>query len=307
MKGPGKGGFILLSVLLSVTVLLSAATGLAWFARSEVRMTEERTFQLRARSAAFGALKTAEALLAAREEAYDSLAEAPYRPGSVKPLPPAGGLAVRLSLVPLDDRIPLGSLFLPDGFTVKKEFEGPWERLFLLLGKPELGPKLLDYMDGDTVPRMGGKEEDGYLNRPAEDLSQFLNCPGVDRKLLYGTKAVAGLRRFVTPFCGEKINLNTVDPGVLALLDERLGDREAKALAALRMTAPIKKVEDLKRIPGFPEDVLPRITNVVGVASRYVSVRVQVRQGRLQRRFEAVLERSGTGPKASCTLVRWVE
>ena len=306
MRPRKEGGFILLSVLLTVTVLLSAATGLAWFARSEVKRAEEETFQLRARSAALGVLPLAVRLLQSSSKDYDSLAEVPFRPGSGKRYTLAG-LDVRVTLVPLDDRVPLGGLFLPDGITVRKEYGEIWEQLFELLGKPELAPRLLDFLDRDTAPRLGGKEEEKDLNGPAEDLSQLLDCPGVDRKLVYGSGSRAGLRRFLTPFCGEKMNLNTLEPGVLALLDRRLGEREAKALAVLRMTVPIKKVEDLKKIPGFPPDVLPRITNVVGVTSRFVAVRVQVRQGRFQRRFEAVLERTGRGPKGACNLVRWTE
>lgn len=306
MRPRGEGGFILLSVLLSVTVLLSAATGLAWFARSEVKRAEEETFQLRARSAALGVLPLAEKLLQGGDKDYDSLAEPPFSPGSGRRLTLAG-LDVRMTLMPLDDRIPVKELFLPDGVTLRQEYASAWDQLLALLGKPELAPRLLDFLDRDTKVRLGGREEETDLNGPAEDLSQLLDCPGVDRKLVYGSGSRAGLQRFLTPFCGEKMNLNTLEPGVLALLDRRLGEREAKALAVLRLTVPIKKVEDLNRIPGFPRDVLPRITNVVGVASRFVAVRIQVNQGRFQRRFEAVLERTGRGAKGSCTLVRWTE
>ena len=51
-RSRSENGFILVSVILSVTLLLSAATAFAWFARIQVKRVETRIFIVQARSAA---------------------------------------------------------------------------------------------------------------------------------------------------------------------------------------------------------------------------------------------------------------
>ncbi|HQK24504.1 MAG TPA: hypothetical protein PK393_03155, partial [Synergistaceae bacterium] len=56
------------------------------------------------------------------------------------------------------------------------------------LGHGELAPVVLDFLDADGTPRLGGGEREGFINRPLGDLSELLLCPGVSLPLLKGPR-----------------------------------------------------------------------------------------------------------------------
>jgi type II secretory pathway component PulK len=285
-------------------VLLSAATSLALIARARAKAASAETFQVVARAAAESALAEAGRRFVAKSGDCDSPTEALFDP--TRPLKlPRGGVDVEVRLVPLDDRIPLKGLFLPDEVTVRREYEGALRRLFRKLGKERLTERFLDGLDRDSTPRPGGGEADSDLSRVPADLSELLSIPGIDRELLYtGTPdCPGGLSSGLTVFGDEKININVADPAVLPLLDDKIDDRAAAALAYARNLLPLKDAGDLKKVPGFPQDAVARIANVLQFQSSYVRATILVRRGADIRRFVAILRRAESAP----ALVRWEE
>ena len=67
-----------------------------------------------------------------------------YKP-FILPADDMGLWAVRV--LPLDDKIPVRSLFLPDKNTVRGEMKRPWEDLWQRMGRRELAVVALDFMD----------------------------------------------------------------------------------------------------------------------------------------------------------------
>ena len=137
--------------------------------------------------------------------------------------------AVRV--MPLDDKLPLRGLFLPDKITVRGEMKRPWEDLWQRMGRRELAVLTLDFMDGNDRPRVGGAERKDFINRPPLDISEFLLLEEVTPELLNGVPGRPGLADFCTVWSGGKVNLNVAPPHVLELLpglDASLAGRVAE-------------------------------------------------------------------------------
>jgi len=75
--------------------------------------------------------------------------------------------------MPLDDKIPVRSLFLPDKNTVRGEMKRPWEDLWQRMGRRELAVLTLDFMDANDKARVGGAERGSFINRPPLDPPAF--------------------------------------------------------------------------------------------------------------------------------------
>jgi type II secretory pathway component PulK len=285
------------------TVLLSAATALALLARARSRTVAAETFRLSARAAAESALREAAKRLRADSSDVVSRLDPLFDP--TKPLElERAGMKIRVRLDPLDDRIPLRGLFLPDGSTVRREYDGAVRRLFQRVGRPELTDRFLDGLDRDKDARPGGGEASGDIDRVPSDLTELLAIPGIDPALLRGSGDRPGLAAGLTVYGDEKINLNVAEPLALGLLDARFDEETVKALVYARGTRALKSLEDLKKIPAIPADALARIANALQFGSSYFRVTIQVRRGAEQRLFVAILHRSSGGTPE---LVSWEE
>lgn len=299
-----RPGMVLVAVLLTAAVLLSAATALAWFSRNQIRRVEAGRLELQSRSVAFLAVQQVMRGLVLDTNDYDSFSEKWF--GShIVPIPDVGVAFVDIK--PLDDRLPLAGLFLPDRQTLRKEMEGPWERLWTLLGHPELEQVLLDFMDHGTTPRLGGMERDDFPNRPPGDLESLGSCPGFDPVLITGDMddpESPRLKDYLGPWVKDKINVNVAAPQALLVLDEMLDAGVVEAIVEKREAGPIRNMEDLESVSGFPASAVPRLTSLIGFKSTYfaVDVQVQLLSGR-PRSFGAVLKKTGT----RLSVERWKE
>ena len=297
-------GFILVSVLLSVTLLLTSATAFAWFAKNEMKSAETERLILQTRSAAEIGCSVVARLIADDKDGYDSLTESLYMPGGSTKFE-LGDYKIAASITPLDDKIPVAGLFLPDGVTLRSEYEEGWERVWDYLGQPELGTLVLDFMDSDEKQKLGGSERAGSINRLVSDLTELKQLPEITDGLLYGTKEIpGGLSRYLTVYGKEKININVANPEVIAILDKRIDVQQARTLAASRLVKPIRSLADLRKVPGFPDAAVTRLSNVIGFESSYFRVNMSVEApGGQRRNYRVVLQRSGS----SCKIARWEE
>lgn len=301
-SGTRRDGFVLIAVLMSVTVLVTGALAFAWFARMELRKAEGLAFSLEARSLAETAIREVSRGLVLDTNDSDSLLEPWF--GSF-PIPMGNGFAVTVRLVPQNAGIPANALFLPDGTTLRRELEYAWEKLWTDIGRPEMDPRVLDFLDSDSTPRVGGSEEESFINRPPSSLEELRLFPAIDEKLYFGNneEVPVGLERLLTVNSDGKINLNVAAPEVLSLLDPTISEGIVEEIVERRNREPIESWADLSALPGFPSSVLPRLTGLLSFTSSHFLADVEVRRGNLIRRYQAVLVRKSR----RCELVVWKE
>ena len=297
-------GFILLSVIISTTLLLTSATAFAWFARTEMRRSEMRHTILALRSAAEIGCLEASRMIGVDKNGYDSRSEMLYSPASAVNLN-MGGYKISINIEPLDDKIPVSGLFLPDGVTIRTEYETGWKRIWEYLKKEDIAVLVIDFMDKDDKQKLGGSERSYSINRVVSHLSELKQIPEIDDGVLWGTKEIpGGLDMYLTVYGKNKINVNVARPEVIAILDPKINLSQAKTLVAARMLRPIKSLDDLKKVPGFPESVVTKLANVIGFESNYFRLKIKVKDtAKHERNYRVILQRQG----ASCSIVRWEE
>ena len=296
-------GFILVAVLFLTTLLLGAATTFAVFARNEMRRVSDEEYALKARSLASVTAASVSRWIAADDNEYDSARELLYNPAFPKVLK-YGEWMVAIRIIPQNGLLHINSIFLPDGITIRKEYEYPWSEIWGLLNKSETARLVLDFLDRDTNARVGSSEEEYFPNRNISDLSELLHLPDIDRKLLFGDRASdISLSRFFTVYGSETININIAPQELIALLDSDIGTERAKSIVQYRSKANIKNHEDLMKIPGFPKAVITRTRGIIGYNSTYFMVRLKVQGNKKERNFVIMMKRSS----GKCEIVNWRE
>lgn len=306
-RSRGKKGFILVSVLISTGLLLTIATGLAWYAKTELARTSSFKFAFETRSVAETALTVVKTAILADTNDYDSFSEPLY--SILSPMTAEiGNYRAEITVEPLCGEIPVRGLFLPDGVTLKEEYRDAWERIWEELGLPDTAARAADFMDSDNKQRRGGAEKETDINRVPLDISEFLALEGVDTGVLWGTSLESGetmgITDYLTVYGGEKLNINTAPPGVVALLDSRIDIAAAEALAYYRLGEPITKAEDLKLVPGFPRAAITKISNAIGFKSDYFRVTISVYgKNENSRNFRITVKKD----EKSVRTVRWEE
>lgn len=291
-----SSGFILVSVMIASATLLTAATAFAWFARTEARAEAARERIYRFRNAAQIAVNIMSRRIAEDRNGYDGPTESLYDPYEHVKLE-IGDYTAEVQVRPLNDKIPISGLLLPDGVTPRSEYETAWENVWEALELPRLAWEVVDFIDADTDQRLGGAERETNINRMISDLSELRAMPEITDGVLWGTDEIpGGLARYVTVIGGEKINVNVAAPEVLAVLDDALTPSHARSIAAYRLVNPIKDMEGLRNVPGFPASLTTKLANIIGFESTHFLLSVKVSDGAGNvRNYRVVVERGGTG------------
>lgn len=285
--------------MLLCVMLVASVTAFAWFVRGQISSVSQEREMLQARSIA--QLMTQEAMRGLRLDYndYDSPNENWFQPMFL-PLRDYG--LAKVLLIPLDDKIPLSKLFLPDGVTLRNELKEVWERIWENLGRRDLAPKVLDFIDKDKKPRLGGHDSEDNINREIADISELLGMKDITPELLYGDGTKLGLADYVTMWSGTKININTAPAHVLALLDG-LNERLAAEIVEYRMSNEIQALDDLKEIAGFPAQAMPVLMNIIGFTSSYFLLKLElVAEGGVSEKYFDIVVDKSTG-----RVVRWEE
>lgn len=291
-----SSGFILVSVMIASATLLTAATAFAWFARTEARAEAARERIYRFRNAAQIAVNIMSRRIAEDRNGYDGPTESLYDPYEHVKLE-IGDYTAEVQVRPLNDKIPISGLLLPDGVTPRSEYETAWENVWEALELPRLAWEVVDFIDADTDQRLGGAERETNINRMISDLSELRAMPEITDGVLWGTDEIpGGLARYVTVVGGEKINVNVAAPEVLAVLDDALTPSHARSIAAYRLVNPIKDMEGLRNVPGFPASLTTKLANIIGFESMHFLLSVKVSDGAGNvRNYRVVVERGGSG------------
>jgi DNA uptake protein ComE-like DNA-binding protein len=283
------------SVLLLGTVLISCATAFAWFSRVQVRSALREKESLERRSAA-------EVLVAAIITGiksnvlvkFDSLLLPWFKPF----IAPIDDAAWVIQIRPLDDKIPIRNIFLPDGSTLRTEMRDMWYDMWEKMNRRDMADLVLDFLDRDTKARSGSNERETHVNRTVLDMSELLMLEEMTPAVLYGPNSekaaltpatatanvqpalnsgldvTAGLTDYCTLWCGSKININVAPVRVMEILPG-LNSSIAERIAEARETAPIKNMSDLRSIPGFPASTA-RLSGLVGFSSQYFEIRMEI-------------------------------
>ena len=291
-----SSGFILVSVMIASATLLTAATAFAWFARTEARAEAARERIYRFRNAAQIAVNIMSRRIAEDRNGYDGPTVSLYDPYEHVKLE-IGDYTAEVQIRPLNDKIPISGLLLPDGVTPRSEYETAWENVWEALELPRLAWEVVDFIDADTDQRLGGAERETNINRMISDLSELRAMPEITDGVLWGTEEIpGGLAQYVTVIGGEKINVNVAAPEVLAVLDDALTPSHARSIAAYRLVNPIKDMEGLRNVPGFPASLTTKLANIIGFESTHFLLSVKVSDGAGNvRNYRVVVERGGTG------------
>lgn len=291
-----SSGFILVSVMIAAATLLTAATAFAWFARTEARAEAARERIYRFRNAAQIAVNIMSRRIAEDRNGYDGPTESLYDPYEHVKLE-IGDYTAEVQIRPLNDKIPISGLLLPDGVTPRSEYETAWENVWEALELPRLAWEVVDFIDADTDQRLGGAERETNINRMISDLSELRAMPEITDGVLWGTEEIpGGLAQYVTVIGGEKINVNVAAPEVLAVLDDALTPSHARSIAAYRLVNPIKDMEGLRNVPGFPASLTTKLANIIGFESTHFLLSVKVSDGAGNvRNYRVVVERGGSG------------
>lgn len=291
-----SSGFILVSVMIASATLLTAATAFAWFARTEARAEAARERIYRFRNAAQIAVNIMSRRIAEDRNGYDGPTESLYDPYEHVKLE-IGDYTAEVQIRPLNDKIPISGLLLPDGVTPRSEYETAWENVWEALELPRLAWEVVDFIDADTDQRLGGAERETNINRMISDLSELRAMPEITDGVLWGTDEIpGGLARYVTVVGGEKINVNVAAPEVLGVLDDALTPSHARSIAAYRLVNPIKDMEGLRNVPGFPASLTTKLANIIGFESTHFLLSVKVSDGAGNvRNYRVVVERGGSG------------
>ena len=267
--------FVLVSVLMMGMMLISCATAFAWFVRVQVRSVGRERESLTQRSMANVLVNAVMGVLAnfANESDYDSPTQRWFQPFII----PFDDLGLWvLQITPLDDKIPIRNLFLPDGNTMRHEFEEPFQNMLQQIGHRELELLILDFLDRNTRARVGSVERDNFINRGPFDISELLMLSqDITPQILYGEGSELGIADYCTVYSEGKINLNVAPVHVMELLpglDER---GLAERISQVRTEEPITGFQDIQKLPGASPRTATLLTNLVDFKSRYFEVKIE--------------------------------
>ena len=273
LPGGPRRGIVLLSVLLVSLFLLSASTGFALFVRSSMRRYDRERRLFTARMVCEALLPAAKEIILLHPGGAHSPLDEDFRLRTVSF--PDAGVLVNISILPLDDGIPLNKLFLPDGQTLRSELEGPWEKIWSEIGAENLEKAVLDFIDSDREPRLGGEERADFPNRSLLSLEELLFVPGMTEEIFSGKGERKGLASLATLWSGGKINVNSAPPAVLALLDG-LDERAAAAVAEGRTRKAFASMDDLTALAAFPVAAVPGLVNLLTFTSAFFQISMEV-------------------------------
>ena len=256
-------------------LLISCATAFSWFVRQQVRTVGGELHAITSRSMAYVLVNSMIGVLAliSDQVGYDSPTQKWYQPIAL-PLEDLGIWIIQIT--PLDDKIPLRNLFLPDANTLRRELADPWKDMWEKLNHRELEDLVLDFMDHNTKPRVGSAEHEYFLNRPPFDISELLMMSqDITPELLYGSGGVMGIADYCTIYSDGKLNLNVAPVHVMELLPALNTGGLAERIVRERQETPLQTLDDISKLPGASPKTATQLTNIAAFKSRYFQVDIE--------------------------------
>lgn len=288
-------GIAVITAILVVALVASAASFMAWQQQLWVRQVENLNAQAQSRAVVLAALQWARSALAqdARDNQVDHLDEGWAQP--LTPLPVEGG-ELAGSVADQQGLFNLNSV-VRDGKTSATDL-AVFRRLLELLDlPPDLANAVVDWIDPDgEVSYPGGAEDMDYLGLepPYRAGNRMLTTvDGLARVKGFDAETLARLRPFVTALpAPTQVNVNTAPAEVLAAAVGDLALDQARALVDARAGQHFKDLADFRA--RLPKSVTQVNETVLTVGSRYFLVSGHARFGRAKVGYAALLERTST-------------
>lgn len=269
MNGLGTGsnkGVVLLVTLMILVLIVS----LVW-----------EVFRVGARAAQTGAFGrdsiraglvaeagVAAARVALREDAednnYDTLDEIWSRP--VPPIDLGEG-TIQIVVEDEERKININRLVLANGNAPDDQRLAVFRRLLEILEiDPSLADAVVDWLDNDETPRVGGAESSFYLSRkfPYKAKNDLFDTVE-ELRLVRGVtpEVFEKLRPFVTVHSSGKVNINTAPVPVLMALSAgqdaadvgEITESAANEIVEYRKDAPFQKIEEIRNVSPFLSDL----------------------------------------------------
>lgn len=288
-------GMAVITAILVVALVASAASFMAWQQQLWVRQVENLNEQAQSRVVVLAALQWARSILAqdARDNTVDHLDESWAQ--ALAPLPVEGG-ELTGGLVDQQGLFNLNSL-VREGKTSASDLAVFRKLLELLQLPPELAAAVTDWIDPDIeVSYPGGAEDSDYLGLepPYRTANRALTTvDGLARVKGFEPEVVERLRPFVTVLPQPTpVNVNTAPAEVLAASIAELPLDQAQALVRSRSAQHFKDMTDFRA--RLPKDLKQVNDALLSVSSRYFLVSGHARFGRAKVGVKALLEREAT-------------
>lgn len=301
-----RDGVALLVTLLTLVLIVS----LVWeIFRTGARAAQTGAYgrdSIRAELLAEGGISAAKIALRedARNNAFDTLDEVWSRP--VPPIDLGEG-TIRVAVEDEERKINLNKLILPNGNAPDDQKLAVFRRLLEILEvDPTLADAIVDWIDNDDVPRVGGAESAFYgsLPQPYQAKNDLFDTVEELRLVRGITPAIfEALRPFVTVHSSGTVNLNTAPRQVLMSLSAgqdaadagEIGESTADAILAYRKEHPFRKIEEVGDVSPFLQDLYKRtrFRDLVTVQGTAFHVRSSGELAGTVRTIDAVGVRSG--------------
>ena len=301
-----REGVALLVTLLTLVLIVS----LVWeIFRTGARAAQTGAYgrdSIRAELLAEGGISAAKIALRedARNNAFDTLDEVWSRP--VPPIDLGEG-TIRVAVEDEERKINLNKLILPNGNAPDDQKLAVFRRLLEILEvDPTLADAIVDWIDNDDVPRVGGAESAFYgsLPQPYQAKNDLFDTVEELRLVRGITPAIfEALRPFVTVHSSGTVNLNTAPRQVLMSLSAgqdaadagEIGESTADAILAYRKEHPFRKIEEVGDVSPFLQDLYKRtrFRDLVTVQGTAFHVRSSGELAGTVRTIDAVGVRSG--------------
>ncbi|MGB3097426.1 MAG: type II secretion system minor pseudopilin GspK [Candidatus Deferrimicrobiaceae bacterium] len=225
----------------------------------------------------------AAARVALREDAgdnnYDTLDEIWSRP--VPPIDLGEG-TIHIVVEDEERKININRLVLTNGNAPDDQRLAVFQRLLEILEiDPSLADAVVDWLDNDDTPRVGGAESAFYLSRkfPYKSKNDLFDTVEELRLVRGVTQEVfEKIRPFITVYSSGKVNINTAPGQVLMALSAGQGEADvgeitealANEIVEYRKDAPFQKIEEIRNVSPFLSDlyktVLRDLLDVRGTA-----------------------------------------
>jgi general secretion pathway protein K len=206
-----------------------------------------------------------------------------------RPAPPIefGEGAATITIEDEDRRINLNRLVLPNGNAPDEQRLAMFRRLLEILDiDGTVADAVVDWLDNDDSPRVGGAESSYYLGLPYpyRAKNDLFDTVGELRLVRGVTPEVYGkLRPFVTVLSSGKVNINTAPKEVLMSLSAgsdaaeggTIDEATADAILAYRGEHPFTKPDEIGNVSPFLQGLFrrTRIRDLVDVRSTVFRVR----------------------------------
>lgn len=223
--------------------------------------------------------------LDAENNSYDTLDEIWSRP---VPAIELGEGTIQVTVEDEERRINLNKLVLPNGNAPDDQKLAVFRRMLELLEvDPSLADAVVDWLDNDDTPRVGGAESGYYLSLPHPYEAKNDLFDTVDELRLvrgFTPEIVAKVRPLVTVHSSGKVNINTAPKTVLMSLSAgqdaadagRITESTADEILAFRTDTPFRQIDEIGNVSPFLLDLYRRtrfrdLLEVKGTAFRVES------------------------------------